>query len=1317
MVTSITTAFDNNVTGHGATSKKIVVFSGTTNIPYVIVYDDAGDTLNVYKGNAASPTSFTAQDTGNNPTVTGIINATACIDSSDNIHIFATLFPSGHGVTLEVKHYVFRTVDHATPGDRDTWIGASEEQVTTVTLDASPSGPTINACVDTSDNLHLVYTDYITNMGTQYYTTYYVHHNGTAWQTPVEVEGQANQLSSSGPSLTLTKDAGGTVVPHIAGRVTGSLYVWQGNALNATSFIEYIAGTALYNPSIVTDSTRDITYVLNTSASGVHLYNHDNNTSFSASANWENVFVASGMGASAPWWYHDAYVHTDDVVYALISHNTGSNTGAIWGFTITSTTVVASLGTVVASGGVNTDYQRPTTHWATYTNNETSKIGIVLEDSDGTGELVYDEYTLGGGGPADQTVNTSVVAFTITDTAPNTRTDKLPNVPTKTFTLADVAPSISTDGIVNTVGRTLSITATAPAITVDRLVNVPASTFTLTVATPSVRSDKLPNVPATAFTITANAPAANTGGIVNLTARTLTITATAPIVVSDVVVELGPAFVATGTNFSEGTDVESHIARAGPDRIFYLRSDGETIATLDRSGGVWSQTGNNGNITGSLGPDADIVAISSTRAVIYNDGSSTLELWDFDGTNWSKTGNSSGSLGFTGRVSLAVLDPSVPEVAVANAGFDDLEVWTTNDTNFSQVGVTTSVNFTTYVALGQVNASTISVFKDPRLARYSFNGTSFTQVGSDSDDDLVGTIDRIDSLAGSDYLIFHENDTMRYFSWNGTKYVPETDYISFWGGAANSVDVVHMSDTQVVLMRGTNGDTLEAYNLEGIGPKYTVTATAPVVRADAIVNVGTKTFTLVDTSPLIQTDGIVIVGTKAFTIVDSPPVVSSSGGATDQNVIIPTVYTFNIVVTAPNTNTDKLPNVPHSTFTITAAVPNPRTDKLPNVPHTDFLLVTVAPTVRSDKLPNVPHTTFTLVDTAPSVRSDKLPNVPHTTFTITAAVPNPRSDKLPNVPHTVFTITAAAPTIQTDGYVNVPTTTFTLVDTAPDWFISERSVNLTERTFTLTRYPVNFNISGIGDIVIPHTTFTLVDTAPNPRTDKLPNVPHTAFTITATSPLIQTDGQVNLTERTFTITATPPLAQTDGIVYLPSKNFAINDNAPTIQTDGYVNVGTKTFTINANAPNPNTDAIVTIAASKAFVLNRSTPTFNTGVDGADQNVIVGPRSFTLSLATPQINPVTGYLKEYFLTTSAAHTGNIKGINASCKAGTGGTFSLLVANTTVQSGIPFGTGSGNTDVYGIIERGDPVSITIFSSASIDSSVFRGLRVDLAYVRTG
>ncbi len=92
-----------------------VVVRNSSGTPYVILEDAANDSIEVWKGNGTTPTSFTEQDSGNNPESAIYGSCSAAIDSADIIHI---AYQYDNGKTSELRYVTFDA-----DGSTDTFSG------------------------------------------------------------------------------------------------------------------------------------------------------------------------------------------------------------------------------------------------------------------------------------------------------------------------------------------------------------------------------------------------------------------------------------------------------------------------------------------------------------------------------------------------------------------------------------------------------------------------------------------------------------------------------------------------------------------------------------------------------------------------------------------------------------------------------------------------------------------------------------------------------------------------------------------------------------------------------------------------------------------------------------------------------------------------------------------------------------------------------------------------------------------------------------------------------------------------------------------
>lgn len=188
-------------------------------IPYVVLEDVNEGGIEVWKGNSTTPTSFTEQDTANNPANSRYDTPSAAIDSTGVIHI---AYYDINGKSSALRYVTFST-------GTDTFSGDVSIQ------DIGGAAPTnyVAIAIDANDKPHIAWIDRNTNMGADYDTVYYTNKVSGSWSTAVEVEGVSVPVNVQYPEIAIN----GSNIPVIAyGRSATGVRIATGNVNNATSF-------------------------------------------------------------------------------------------------------------------------------------------------------------------------------------------------------------------------------------------------------------------------------------------------------------------------------------------------------------------------------------------------------------------------------------------------------------------------------------------------------------------------------------------------------------------------------------------------------------------------------------------------------------------------------------------------------------------------------------------------------------------------------------------------------------------------------------------------------------------------------------------------------------------------------------------------------------------------------------------------------------------------------------------------------------------------------------------------------------------------
>jgi hypothetical protein len=191
-------------------------------------------------------------------------------------------------------------------------------------------------------------------------------------------------------ALTLAKDSGGTVVPQAALQVNSFVTAFLGNALNATSFSSHQAhNTSIVSGSIdiACDDARDLTYISYSIGSGSgDLYIQEHTNSSSWSTGWSQTLVDS----TDNWEQTGLYLDGTDVYIFAADNASGTAAGIrLW---VDTGGGFAEDGDSPLDSAASTVFNGPATHWSTYSNNETAKIGFTYFRG-GTTDFKYNEYS------------------------------------------------------------------------------------------------------------------------------------------------------------------------------------------------------------------------------------------------------------------------------------------------------------------------------------------------------------------------------------------------------------------------------------------------------------------------------------------------------------------------------------------------------------------------------------------------------------------------------------------------------------------------------------------------------------------------------------------------------------------------------------------------------------------------------------------------------------------------------------------------------------------------------------------------------------
>ena len=306
-------------------SRNVVRTSG--GIPYVVLEDSTDGGIEVWKGNSATPTSFSEQDSANNPQSSGRYGSPACaIDSTDKIHI---IYADDNAGNPQYRYVVFNTVTDTFSGDAAITSDLGSDMTSVTNMHCS-------IAIDSNDIPHVVYLGYPASMGTDYYTAYYNNRIGGVWNTSpgLEVYGKTASRQAAYPQICIDSDN----YPFIAlsDNVSSSPQACIGNANDATSFtlktLDSNVGTRVYITNCV-DSSGDHYVVFRRSAStNVYEKHHVKTDSWdtwesgnSGSSNFDWVSVSMALKDSNTRYVLFENVSSNDINYI------SKTTVASWG--------------------------------------------------------------------------------------------------------------------------------------------------------------------------------------------------------------------------------------------------------------------------------------------------------------------------------------------------------------------------------------------------------------------------------------------------------------------------------------------------------------------------------------------------------------------------------------------------------------------------------------------------------------------------------------------------------------------------------------------------------------------------------------------------------------------------------------------------------------------------------------------------------------------------------------------------------------------------------------------------------------------------
>lgn len=242
---AVTSANTNNINNGNR-----VVVRTSAGIPYVVLVDATDASIEVWKGDSSTPTSFTEQDTANNPDATTYGSMSAAIDSTGIIHI---VFMEYISKSDDLEYVTFNT-------NTGVFAGAATINTDLGGESSSVGGLYTSIAIDSNNIPHVAYVGVEANAGTVGYVVRYENRIGGAWNgTGVEVEGQTANLDCVFPDIAIDSNN----IPVIAyyNDANDDYTAAIGNVNDAASFtlfdVSSMAGSSsgFRYPSIAVDSS------------------------------------------------------------------------------------------------------------------------------------------------------------------------------------------------------------------------------------------------------------------------------------------------------------------------------------------------------------------------------------------------------------------------------------------------------------------------------------------------------------------------------------------------------------------------------------------------------------------------------------------------------------------------------------------------------------------------------------------------------------------------------------------------------------------------------------------------------------------------------------------------------------------------------------------------------------------------------------------------------------------------------------------------------------------------------------------------------
>ena len=192
--------------------------------PYVIVENSSDDQIQVWKGNATTPASFSEPDAGNGPTGTVWGSCSAAVDINNVIHI---AYCTDEGKASQLRYVQFASDVFLNDTQIIADLGGDPTAITNLQTAIA---------IDSNNKPHIAFIATPTSGATIVFTVKYINNIDAAWNSGVsyEVEGVTNVKQCAYPDITI--DAGNLPVISYSNETDDDVGVAIGDKNDAESF-------------------------------------------------------------------------------------------------------------------------------------------------------------------------------------------------------------------------------------------------------------------------------------------------------------------------------------------------------------------------------------------------------------------------------------------------------------------------------------------------------------------------------------------------------------------------------------------------------------------------------------------------------------------------------------------------------------------------------------------------------------------------------------------------------------------------------------------------------------------------------------------------------------------------------------------------------------------------------------------------------------------------------------------------------------------------------------------------------------------------